>query len=57
VLRLQPSAAWARDPSVPQLPFPLSQARFFDELHGWIVGYGVVLYTADGGKTWRICQG
>lgn len=57
VLRLQPSGAWARDPSVPQLPFPLSQARFFDELHGWIVGYGVVLYTADGGKTWRICQG
>jgi photosystem II stability/assembly factor-like uncharacterized protein len=56
VLRLQPNGAWAHDQSVPQIPFPLSQVRFFDKLHGWIVGYGTILYTSDGGKTWRFCQ-
>ncbi len=56
-LTLQPNGAWARDPNVPQMPFPLSQVRFFDDTHGWIVGYGVILYTDDGGKTWRMCQG
>lgn len=56
VLRLQPNGAWARDTSVPAIPFPLSQARFFDKQHGWIVGYGTILYTADGGKTWRFCH-
>jgi photosystem II stability/assembly factor-like uncharacterized protein len=57
VLRLQPNGAWAHDPSVPAIPFTLSQARFFDAQHGWIVGYGTILYTEDGGKTWRFCQG
>jgi photosystem II stability/assembly factor-like uncharacterized protein len=57
VLRLQPNGAWAHDPSVPTVPFPLSQVRFFDAQHGWIVGYGTILYTDDGGKTWRYCQG
>jgi photosystem II stability/assembly factor-like uncharacterized protein len=57
VLRLQPSGEWAHDPSVPAIPFTLSQARFFDAQHGWIVGYGTILYTEDGGKTWRYCQG
>ncbi len=57
VLRLQPNGAWAHDSSVPALPFPLSQVRFFDDRHGWIVGYGTILYTEDGGKTWRFCQG
>ncbi len=57
VLRLQPGGAWAHDPSVPAIPFTLSQARFFDAQHGWIVGYGTILYTEDGGKTWRFCQG
>jgi photosystem II stability/assembly factor-like uncharacterized protein len=57
VLRLQPNGAWAHDTSVPALPFPLSQVRFFDAQHGWIVGLGTILYTADGGKTWRFCQG
>ena len=57
MLRLQPNGAWAHDPSVPAIPFPLSQARFFDAQHGWIVGYGTILYTEDGGKTWRFCQG
>jgi photosystem II stability/assembly factor-like uncharacterized protein len=57
VLRLQPNGAWAHDPSVPAIPFTLSQARFFDAQHGWIVGYGTILYTEDGGKTWRLCQG
>ncbi len=57
VLRLQPNGAWAHDSSVPSLPFPLSQVRFFDDQHGWIVGYGTILYTEDGGKSWRFCQG
>ena len=57
VLRLQPDGVWAHDPSVPALPLPLSQVRFFDKLHGWIVGYGTILRTEDGGKTWRMCQG
>jgi photosystem II stability/assembly factor-like uncharacterized protein len=57
VLRLQQNGAWAHDPSIPAIPFPLSQARFFDAQHGWIVGYGTILYTGDGGKTWRFCQG
>jgi photosystem II stability/assembly factor-like uncharacterized protein len=56
VLRLQPNGAWADDSSVPSLPFPLSQVRFFDRLHGWIVGYGTILYTQDGGQTWRFCR-
>jgi photosystem II stability/assembly factor-like uncharacterized protein len=56
VLRLQPNGAWAHDPSVPATPFPLSQVRFVDVMHGWIVGYGTILYTSDGGKTWRFCQ-
>ena len=56
-LTLQSNSAWARDPAVPPTPFPLSQVRFFDDLHGWIVGYGVIFYTEDGGKTWRMCQG
>ena len=57
VLRLQPDGAWAHDPNVPAMPLPLSQVRFFDAQHGWIVGYGTILYTEDGGKTWRLCQG
>jgi photosystem II stability/assembly factor-like uncharacterized protein len=57
VLRRAPGGAWARDANVPALPFPLSQVRFFDNKHGWIVGYGTILYTGDGGKTWRFCQG
>jgi len=57
VLRLQPNDAWARDPNVPAMPFPLSQVRFFDATHGWIVGYGTVLYTDDGGVSWRMCRG
>ena len=57
VLRLQPNGAWAHDPNAPSLPLPLSQARFFDTQHGWIVGYGTILYTSDGGKTWRFSRG
>lgn len=56
-LRLQPNDVWAHDPTVPSLPLPLSQVRFFDDLHGWIVGYGTILYTDDGGKVWRFCRG
>ncbi len=57
VFRLQPDGVWAHDPGAPALPLPLSQVRFFDPQHGWIVGYGTILRTEDGGKTWRMCQG
>lgn len=57
VLRLQSNASWAHDPSIPPTPATLSQVRFFDPQHGWIVGNGTILYTEDGGKSWRICQG
>jgi photosystem II stability/assembly factor-like uncharacterized protein len=57
VLSAQANGAWAPDAGVPALPLPLSQVRFFDQTHGWIVGYGTVLYTGDGGKSWRFCQG
>ena len=57
VLRLQPNGAWAHDPTTPAIPVQLSQVRFFDAQHGWIVGQGTILYTEDGGKTWRSCQG
>ena len=57
VLRLQQNGAWAHDSSVPSIPSALSQVRFFDAMHGWIVGYGTILYTEDGGKTWRFCRG
>ena len=57
VMRQQPNGVWAHDPNVPALPLPLSQPRFFDAQHGWIVGYGTILRTEDGGKTWRMCQG
>jgi photosystem II stability/assembly factor-like uncharacterized protein len=57
VLREQRGSVWAQDPNFPPLPFPLSQVRFFDRNHGWIVGYGAVLRTDDGGRNWRFCQG
>jgi photosystem II stability/assembly factor-like uncharacterized protein len=57
VFRLQPDGVWAHDQNVPALPLPLSQVRFFDTQHGWIVGYGTIMRTEDGGKTWRLCQG
>jgi photosystem II stability/assembly factor-like uncharacterized protein len=56
-LRLQSNGAWGPIAGFPSMPLPLMQARFFDDKHGWIVGFGVILYTEDGGKTWRFCTG
>jgi photosystem II stability/assembly factor-like uncharacterized protein len=56
-LRLQGNEAWGPIAGFPPIPLPLMQARFFDDKHGWIVGFGVILYTEDGGKTWRFCTG
>jgi len=56
-LRLQPNSAWAHDPAFPTIPIWLSQVRFFDAMHGWVVGWGTILYTEDGGQTWRFCRG
>lgn len=36
-------------------PLPLHGVWFSDEQHGWVVGeLGVIVATADGGKTWRV---
>lgn len=56
-LRLQNNGAWGPIAGFPSMPMPLIQARFFDDLHGWIVGFGVILHTDDGGKSWRFCTG
>ena len=57
MLKLQSDGAWTHDSTFPNIPLLLSQVRFFDAMHGWVVGYGAILYTEDGGKTWRFCQG
>jgi photosystem II stability/assembly factor-like uncharacterized protein len=36
---------------------PLMQVRFSDDQHGWIVGFGVILYTDDGDRHWCFCTG
>ena len=56
-LRLQGNGAWGPIAGFPTIPLPLMQMWFFDERHGWIVGFGVILYTEDGGETWRFCTG
>ena len=56
-LRLQGNGTWGPIAGFPSMPLPLMQARFFDDKHGWIVGFGVILHTEDGGKTWRFCTG
>jgi photosystem II stability/assembly factor-like uncharacterized protein len=57
-LRLQDNGVWGPIPGFPSTPVPLTQTRFFDENHGWVVGgYGLILYTEDGGKSWRFCTG
>jgi photosystem II stability/assembly factor-like uncharacterized protein len=36
----------------------LRSIDFSDAQNGWLVGgYGTVLHTADGGKSWRLCIG
>jgi photosystem II stability/assembly factor-like uncharacterized protein len=36
----------------------LRSINFLDENNGWIVGgYGTILHTTDGGKTWRLSVG
>jgi len=56
-LGLQGNSAWGPIAGFPATPLPLMQTRFFDEKHGWIVGFGTILYTDDGGKSWRSCTG
>ena len=57
VLQLQDTGTWGPVPSFPPVPIQLSRVRFWDQMHGWIVGFGAILYTADGGRTWRFCTG
>lgn len=56
-LRLQSNGAWGPIAGFPSMPLPLLQVRFFDDRHAWIVGFGTILYTEDGGKAWRVCTG
>ncbi|HTR61325.1 MAG TPA: hypothetical protein VMH37_06445, partial [Candidatus Binataceae bacterium] len=56
-LRVQGNGAWGPIEGFPTTPLPLLQTRFFDDKHGWIVGFGTILYSEDGGKSWRFCTG
>ena len=48
----RPRAQLERDPSGTDAA--LYGVRFVDEDHGWVVGQdGLILHTADGGKTWK----
>ncbi len=58
VLRLQTAGTWGPVTGFPSIAMmPLTQVHFSDDLHGWIVGYGVIFRTDDGGKSWRYCTG
>ena len=43
---------WKRVELGPNEPF-LSDVRFADKEHGWVIGEDSVLRTEDGGKTWK----
>ncbi len=38
--------------AAPPVP-PLTAVRFVDEQHGWLGGRGIILATADGGRSWQ----
>jgi len=53
VLLLAAAAALATPPAQKALPEDLFSVTFPDEQHGWACGrFGVVLHTADAGRTW-----
>jgi photosystem II stability/assembly factor-like uncharacterized protein len=49
----RPGGAWRRPDLGMELVSWLSHVSFYDAKNGWIVGgYGLILRTTDGGKTW-----
>ena len=53
VLRLQ-DAQWKPAPLGLPVVTWMRSINFFDESNGWIVGgFGMIIHTTDGGKTWR----
>jgi photosystem II stability/assembly factor-like uncharacterized protein len=57
VLQLQGDAWKPASLGLPVVPW-LRSVDFLDENSGWIVGgYGTIIHTTDGGKTWRMSVG
>ncbi len=55
ILRSEDGRQWTQIASPLDITF--NRVRFFDEHHGWIVGYdGSVLESRDGGRLWRLAQ-
>ena len=49
---------WTRADLGMQIYTWLRSVDFADAQHGWLVGgFGTILHTDDGGKTWRLCLG
>lgn len=58
VTRKAGDAAWTRANLGNPLFTWIRSVDFSDPQHGWLVGgYGNVLHTSDGGKSWRLCVG
>jgi len=53
VLRSADGEHWAQMPT--PVDVPLTRVRFFDEDHGWAIGYdGAVLSSDNGGRRWQL---
>lgn len=58
VTRAPGEAEWKRADLGMQIYTWMRAIDFADAQNGWIVGgYGTILRTSDGGKTWRLCLG
>jgi photosystem II stability/assembly factor-like uncharacterized protein len=58
VRQAQPNTAWQRASLGMELLSWLRGIDFHDDSHGWMVGgYGLILRSTDGGKTWLPCVG
>lgn len=58
VTRKPGAETWSRAELGMSLHTWIRSVDFADPQHGWLVGgYGNVLYTSDGGKSWRLCVG
>ena len=53
ILRSSDGKQWTQSPS--PINNMLTRVRFFDDKHGWVLGYsGSIMQTDDGGATWKL---